>query len=157
MSGIGIEVSMNEVHRDRKKTSFGPFEFVLPLPLSEGCVSAPRERVDNLLVKVMTLDEGLAFGNLPNCRVHVDVSREVQIYAAAPNVGPGLDLLSFRGEYTISLDYGILAVFDPVAIDIPLQTAATADIGGTEFLVFLCFRSRLRCDFSEREVGHRKC
>jgi len=77
-------------------------------------------------------------------------------YAAAPNVGPGLDLLSLRVEDRISFGHWSLAGFDPVAIEIPFQTAATADIGGTEFLAFLCFRSRLCCDFSEREVGHRK-
>src|SRR5690242_4011728 len=146
MSGIGIEVSMHEVHRDRKKTSFGPFEFVLPLALSEGCVSAPRERVNDLLVKVMALDESLAFGNLPNCGVHVDISREVQIYAAASNVGPGLEFLCLRVEDRISFDHWSLAAFDPIAIEIPFQTAAAADIGGTEFLAFLCFGRRLGCN-----------
>src|SRR4030095_13962330 len=156
MSGIGIEESMHEVHRDRKKTSFGPFEFVLPFALSEGCVSAPRERVNNMLAQVMALDESLAFGNLPNCGVHVDVPREVQVYAAASDVGPGLDLLSLRVEDRIPFDHWSLAGLDPIAIEIPFQTAPTADIGWTEFLAFLCFRSRLRRDFREREVGHRK-
>src|SRR5262249_1424421 len=111
LSGIRIEVAMHEIHWDRKKTSFGPFEFVLPFALSEG---------------------------------------------EASDVGPGLDLLLSLRVEEIPFDHWSLAGLDPIAIEIPFQTAAATDVGRTEFLAFLCFRIRLRRNLRKREVRHRK-
>ena len=156
MSRIGIEVTMHEIHRDRKKASFGPFEFVLPLALRESGVPSAGEHVKNLLVEVMPLDESLALWDLPNRGVHMNVAREVHIYATPSNLGPGLDLLSFRIEDRIALHHWNFAGLDPVAIKIPFQAAAAADVCRTELLPILRLWKRLRCHFCQREVRHRK-
>src|SRR5438132_6614811 len=98
MSRIGIEMPVHQIHRDREKAAFRPFHFVLPLALGERRVSPAGQYVNDLLVKVMPLDESLAFGNLPDRGIHMNIAGEVQIDAASPDLGPGLNLLSFRIE-----------------------------------------------------------
>src|SRR5205823_5931726 len=67
MRRVRVEVTMHHIHRDREHAALSPLKLVLPLVgLRERRVSATCGHSDDLLVEMVTLNEGFGCRNLPN-------------------------------------------------------------------------------------------
>src|ERR1043166_9782865 len=112
MSGVGVEVTMHQIHWNREHAVFSPFKSFPLLALRKRRVSPARQHNQDLLVKIMAFNESLAWRDFPYSRIHVNVSREVEVHTAAADLWPGLKLLRFGVEDRVTFDHRNLADLD---------------------------------------------
>src|SRR5713101_7334109 len=129
---------MHDVERTGEETPFAPLDFVLPWTFAKQGMAIATQTDENLLEEILARRESFARGNFEDHSVHVHVAGEIQIHAAAFDLGPRLDFLSgyiVNGIRVVNLRD--LCVLGPVTIKVTLDASAATDIGGTVDGIFL--------------------
>src|SRR5205814_3954071 len=88
-----VVVTMHHIQRAGKETSFAPFDFVFAWAFTKKRVAIAAQTNEDLLEEILARRQRLAGGNFEDHAVHVYVAGEIQIHAAAFDLGPRADFL----------------------------------------------------------------
>src|SRR5882762_2463075 len=124
-----------DVERAREKTAFTPGDLILSPAFAEHRIAVATQTNENLFEEISARGQRLARGNFKDHAVHVNVAGKVQIDAAPFDLGPGVNFLRSGVENRVAFDLRDLTFFQPIAIEIALDSTATTNVRRAEFLL----------------------
>src|SRR6267142_489656 len=127
-------MTMCDVERSCEKASLSPRDLILLPAFTEHRIAVATETYENLLEEISARGQRFAGGNFKDHTVHVNVAGKVEIDAAPFDLRPGVNFLRSGVENRVAFDLRDLTFFQPIAIEVALDSTATTDVRRAEFL-----------------------
>src|SRR5258705_3173898 len=134
LCGAAVEMTMGDVERAREKASFDPGHLILAPAFAEHRIAFTTQANESLLEEISARGKRFARGNFKDHTVHVHVAGKVEIDAAPFDLRPRMNFLCSGVENRVTFDLRYVALFQPVAIKIALDSTSTSDVRRAEFL-----------------------